>query len=88
MKQFMTAYYDNVGLLIIYCDVGGVFTRYRYKNYDLGVIPEANTPEAELKITKAILMSLKENKFLSKQQMKICIERLEKTYREENNSRD
>ena len=88
MKKIMITYYDSVGPLIIYCDVGGVFTKYKHKNYDFGVVPEASSPEAEMKTMTAILLSLKENKLLSQQQMKICIERLEKTYREENNSRD
>lgn len=69
-----------------YIAVGGVFTKYR--EYDLGRIPDVNTPEAELKIMTAILLSLKENKLLTQQQMKNCVERIEKIYREENNSRE
>lgn len=75
-----------MGCLLSYIVVGGVFTKF--KNYDLGIIPEVSNPEAELKITTAILMSLKENKLLTQQQMNTCIERIVKTYREENNSRE
>lgn len=41
-----------------------------------------------MKIMTAILLSLKESKLLTQQQMNNCLERIEKTYREENNSRE